>query len=71
MKNIGLSLLIIMTFTLAGLTVEAKPRSKGYKTASVYLKGQKKSLKQKRNVASKAHKKLGKKVKSKKKKKVY
>ncbi len=71
MKNIGLSLLIIMTVTLAGFVVEAKTKSKGYKTASVYLKGHKKAHQQKRTVASKAHKKHGKKVKSKKKKKVY
>ena len=71
MKHFGLSLFIILTVTLAGLVVEAKPKSKGYKTASVYMKENKKSQKQKRTVASKAHKKHGKKVKSKKKKKTY
>ncbi len=71
MKNIGLTLFIILTFTLAGLVAEAKPKSKGYKTARVYMKEHKKAHQQKRTVASKAHKKHGKKVKSKKKKKVY
>ncbi len=71
MKTMGLSLFIIMSVIMGGMVAEAKPKSKGYKTASVYMKENKKSHKQKRTVASKSGKKHEKKAKSKKKKKAY